>query len=73
MKENNSPLENLKDEHKMLLLRDRTRKNKWIKRLYDKTQLDKLTDEYLHSDNVQRMDKIRKIVKSIHYSMKDLW
>lgn len=35
--------------------------------------LDRLTDEYLHSDNVQRMDKIRKIVKSIHYSMKDLW
>lgn len=37
MKENNSPLENLKDEYKMLLLRDRIRKNKWIKRLYDKT------------------------------------
>lgn len=37
-----------------------------------KEVLDKLTDEYLHSDNVQRMDKIRKIVKSIHYSMKEL-
>lgn len=35
--------------------------------------LDKLTEEWLHSDNVQRMDKIRKIVKSIHYSMKELW
>ena len=35
--------------------------------------LDRLTDEYLHSDNVQRMDKIGKIVKSIHYSMKELW
>lgn len=34
--------------------------------------LDKLTDEYLHSDNVQRMDKIRKIVKSIYYSTKGL-
>ena len=34
--------------------------------------LDRLTDEYLHSDNVQRMDKIRKIVKSIHYSTKEL-
>lgn len=73
MKENNSPLENLKDEHKMVLLRDRIRQNKWIKRLCDKTQLDKLTDEYLHSDNVHRMDKIRKIVKSIHYNMKELW
>ena len=37
MKENNNPLENLKDEHKMLLLRDRIRQNKWIKRLYNKT------------------------------------
>lgn len=35
--------------------------------------LDRLTDEYLHSDNVQRMDKIRKIVKSIHYITKGLW
>ena len=34
--------------------------------------LDRLTDEYLHSDNVQRIDKIRKIAKSIHYSMKEL-
>ena len=38
MKENNSPLENLKDEHKMVLLRDRIRQNKWIKRLCNKTQ-----------------------------------
>ena len=38
MKENNSPLENLKNEYKMLLLRYRIRQNKWIKRLYDKTQ-----------------------------------
>ena len=37
MKENNSLLENLKDEHKMLLLRDRIQQNKWIKRLYNKT------------------------------------
>ena len=36
MKENNSPLENLKDEYKMLLLRDRIRQNKWIKRLGNK-------------------------------------
>lgn len=35
--------------------------------------LDRLTDEYIHSDNIQHMDKIKKIVKSIHYSMKDLW
>lgn len=35
--------------------------------------LDKLTEEYLHSDNVQRMDKIRKIVMSIHYVTKELW
>jgi len=35
--------------------------------------LDRLTDEYLHSDNVQRMDKIRKIVKSIHRITKELW
>lgn len=35
MKENNSPLENLKDEHKMFLLRDKIRQNKWIKRLCD--------------------------------------
>jgi hypothetical protein len=38
MKENNSPLENLKDEHKMVLLRDRIQQNKWIKRLCDKIQ-----------------------------------
>ena len=36
MKENNSPLENLKDEHKMLMLRDRIRQNKWIKCLGNK-------------------------------------
>lgn len=35
--------------------------------------LDRLIDEYLHSDNVQRMDKIRKIVRSIHYVTKELW
>lgn len=35
--------------------------------------LDRLTDEYLHSDNVQRMDKVRKIVRSIHYVTKELW
>lgn len=35
--------------------------------------LDRLTDEYLYLDNVQRMDKIRKIVKSIHYITKELW
>ena len=35
--------------------------------------LDRLTDEYLHSDNVQRVDKIRKIVKSILYITKELW
>lgn len=34
--------------------------------------LDKLTEEWLHSDNVQRMDKIRKIVRSIHYVTKEL-
>ena len=38
MKENNSLLENLKDEHKMLLLRDKIQQNKWIKRLCNKTQ-----------------------------------
>ena len=32
MKENNSPLENLKDEYKMFLLRDKIQQNKWIKR-----------------------------------------
>ena len=37
MKENNSLLENLKDEHKMLLLRDRILQNKWVKRLCNKT------------------------------------
>lgn len=36
MKENNSPLENLKDEYKMLLLRDKIQQNKWIKHLYNK-------------------------------------
>ena len=36
MKENNSPLENLKDEYKTFLLRDRIQQNKWIKRLYKK-------------------------------------
>lgn len=36
MKENNSPLENLKDEYKILLLRYRIQQNKWIKRLYNK-------------------------------------
>lgn len=35
--------------------------------------LDRLTNEYLHSDNVQRMDKIGKIAKSIHYVTKELW
>ena len=34
--------------------------------------LDKLTEEWLDSDNVQRMDKIRKIVRSIHYVTKEL-
>ena len=34
--------------------------------------LDRLTDEYLHSSDVQRMDKIRKIAKSIHYITKEL-
>lgn len=37
MKENNSPLGNLKDEYKMLLLRDKILQNKWIKRLRNKT------------------------------------
>lgn len=32
MKENNSPLENLKDEYKMFLLRDKIQQNKLIKR-----------------------------------------
>ena len=36
MKENNSPFENLKNEHKMLLLRDRILQNKWIKCLCNK-------------------------------------
>lgn len=36
MKENNSPLGNLKDEYKMLLLRNRIQQNKWIKHLYNK-------------------------------------
>ena len=36
MEENNSQLENLKDEYKMLLLRDRIWQNKWIKRLCNK-------------------------------------
>jgi hypothetical protein len=31
MKENNSPLENLKDEHKMLLLRDKIRQLRYKK------------------------------------------
>jgi hypothetical protein len=38
-----------------------------------KEVLDRLTDEYLHSDNVRRMDKIRQIAKSILYSTKELW
>ncbi len=33
MKENNSPLENVKDEHEMLLQRQRMQQNKWIKSL----------------------------------------
>ena len=37
MKENNSPLENLKDEYKILLLRDIIQQNKRIKRLCNKT------------------------------------
>lgn len=37
MKENNSPLENLEDKYKMLLLRDRIQQNKRIKRLCNKT------------------------------------
>ena len=36
MKENNSPLENTKNEYKMFLLRDRIQQNKWIKRLCNK-------------------------------------
>ena len=36
MKENNSPLENTKDEYKLFLLRDKIRQNKWIKHLSDK-------------------------------------
>ena len=36
VKENNSPFENLKDEYKMLLLRDRIRQNKRIKRVTEK-------------------------------------
>jgi hypothetical protein len=37
MKENNSPLENIKDEYEMLLQRQRLQQNKWIKRLCNKT------------------------------------
>lgn len=33
MKENNSPLENTKDEYKMILQRQKLQQNKWIKRL----------------------------------------
>jgi hypothetical protein len=36
MKENNSPLENIKDEYEMLLQRQRLQQNKWIKRLFNK-------------------------------------
>ena len=36
MKENNSPLENTKDEYKMILQRQRLQQNKWIKRLGNK-------------------------------------
>lgn len=35
--------------------------------------LDRLTNEYLHSDNIQHVDKIRKIAKSILYITKELW
>lgn len=33
MKENNSPLENVNGEHKMLLQRQKMQQNKWIKSL----------------------------------------
>ena len=33
MKENNSPLENAKNEHEMLLQRQKTQQNKWVKSL----------------------------------------
>ena len=33
MEENNSPLENIKDEYEMLLQRQRIHQNKWIKSL----------------------------------------
>lgn len=36
MKENNSPLENTKDEYKMTLQRQRLQQNKWIKCLDNK-------------------------------------
>ena len=36
MKENNSPLENTKDEYKMILQRQRLQQNKWIKCLGNK-------------------------------------
>ena len=42
MKENNSPFENLKDEHKMLLSRDRIQKNKWFKPLCNKNYYTKI-------------------------------
>lgn len=41
MKENNSPLENTKDEYKMILQRQRLQQNKWIKRLCNKTLIQK--------------------------------
>lgn len=36
MKENNSPLENIKDEYKMILSRQRRTQNKWIKKFANK-------------------------------------
>lgn len=44
MKENNSPLENLKDEYKILLLRDRIQKEKKMKGYTDLEQSKKLAE-----------------------------
>lgn len=39
MKENNSPLENTKDEYKMILQRQKLQQNKWIKNKRRKIRL----------------------------------
>ena len=65
MKENNCPLGNLKDEYKMLLLRDKLRQNKWIKH-----KIKVMTQEEKEKRRQETLRKMR--VYKLHASEVDI-